>query len=189
MSGRLAGGVAVGLALVVLIALPLGVRARFEAFFVPSESMEPALLPGDHMLVDKSFRTPQRGDLIVFRDPNGGDDFLVKRVIGLGGESIVITGRQVYVGCVPGAAGCQPLEEPYANFNGRAPQAARRSAYTVPPAGYFVMADNRDVGEDSRMWGALAWDRIVGRPLVIFWSRDPQTGAVRWGRLGRRIHH
>jgi signal peptidase I len=49
------------------------------------------------------------------------------------------------------------------------------------------MADNRNAGEDSRQWGPVPWEDITGRPLVIYWSRDPDTRAVRWGRLGLRV--
>ena len=152
---------------------------------MPSASMQPALLPGDYILVDKSFRSPVRGDLILFRDPQDDEQILVKRVIGLGGEEIHVTDRQVYVGCAPETAGCRPLDEPYADFS--APPVTEKTAgdWQVPANSYFVMADNRNVGEDSRYWGALSWDRIVGRPIRIYWSRDPETHAIRWARLGR----
>lgn len=188
MKGRLAGALIAGLALVVVLALPFAVRARFEGFSVPSESMEPTIVPGDHMLVDKRFRNATRGDLVVFRDPTGSGDLLVKRVVALGGESVTVRGRDVYVDCAPGAPGCRPLEEPYTRHDGRPARPAERAVYAVPTGSYFVMADNRSAGEDSRHWGPVAWDQVVGRPLVVYWSRDPATGAVRWARLGLRIH-
>jgi signal peptidase I len=170
------------------IAIGFGVRARWEGFSVPSASMEPALLPGDYILVDKAFRSPDRGTIIVFHDPHDEEQLLVKRVIGLGGEEIHVADSRVFVDCRPGTAGCQPLAEPYADFSAAPIGEERSGDWRVPADGYFVMADNRNVGEDSRHWGALTWDRIVGRPIRIYWSRDPDSHAIRWSRLGRTLH-
>jgi signal peptidase I len=171
----------------VLIAIPFAVRQRFEGFSVPSASMEPALLPGDYILVDKSVREAARGQVIVFADPRDVEERLVKRVIGLGGEEVTVAGRDVYVGCAAGAPGCRALPEPYAWFSGPSRTPERFGPFRVPAGGYFVMADNRHAGEDSRIWGAVSWERITGRPLLVYWSRDPATHAVRWSRLGLRV--
>lgn len=173
--------------LALFVAIPFGVRARWEGFSVPSASMQPALLPGDYILVDKSFRSPVRGDLIVFHDPHDPEQVLVKRVIGLGSEDIHVVGRGVFVGCAPGTRGCQPLTEPYADFSA-VPVAGEKSGnWHVPPDSLFVMADNRNIGEDSRHWGTLTWRHIVGRPIRIYWSRDPETRTIRWDRVGRSL--
>lgn len=169
------------------IAIPFGVRARWEGYSVPSASMQPAIVPGDYILVDKSFRSPSRGDIISFRDPQDAEQLLVKRVIGLGGEEIHVAGRRVYVDCTPAAVGCQPLAEPYADFSATPRGEEKAGNWSVPASGYFVMADNRNAGEDSRHFGAITWDRIVGRPVRIYWSRDPETHAIRWGRVGRSL--
>ena len=174
------------LLLAVAVAIPLGVRARYEGFSVPSASMAPTLLPGDYILVDKAVRSPARGDMIVFSDA-GPDEFLVKRVIGLSGEDVHVAGRDVYVGCRPATRGCQPLAEPYADFNDRGASTEKSGDWEVPAGAYFVMADNRNAGEDSRHYGPVHWDRIAGRPFLIYWSTDPATGSVRWGRMGRSL--
>jgi signal peptidase I len=174
-------------AVAVLVAIPFGVRARFEGFLVPSESMVPALLPGDYILVDKSVREAERGELIVFDDPREAGEHLVKRVVGVGGEEVTVRDRGVYVGCAPDANGCAPLSEPYALFEGPARTLQRVGPLKVPPGAYFVLADNRNAGEDSRVWGAVNWRSITGRPLLIYWSRDPATGSVRWDRVGRTL--
>lgn len=179
--------VIIALLLVVLVAIPFGVRARYEGFSIPSASMAPTLLPGDYILVDKSVRSPERGDLIVFADAADAQQLLVKRVIGLGSEEVHVNGRQVYVGCRPAAAGCQPLSEPYADFSGSSTVPEKSGDYAVPASAYFVMADNRNAGEDSRHYGAVRWEQITGRPFVIYWSRDPDTNGVRWDRIGRSI--
>ena len=169
------------------VAISFGVRARWEGFSVPSASMQPALLPGDYILVDKSVRSPIRGDLIVFHDPNDDEQLLVKRVIGLGGEDIHVVGDQVFVGCAPATAGCQPLAEPYADFSATSVAPERGGDWHIPSDSYFVMADNRNAGEDSRHWGTLRWGHIVGRPIRIYWSRDPVTRSIRWDRVGRSL--
>lgn len=171
----------------VVVAIPFGIRERYEGFSVPSESMVPSLLPGDYILVDKSVREAARGEVIVFRDPADTAERLVKRVIGVAGEEVIVRERNVYVGCSPDAGPCQPLSEPYAMFEGPSRTAERFGPFKVPAGAYFVMADNRRAGEDSRVFGAVRWEQITGRPLVIYWSRDPDSHAVRWSRVGQRI--
>lgn len=186
--GRVGLVVGVLALLAIMAALPFAVRARYEGFSVPSESMVPTLLAGDYILVDKAFDLPRRGDLIVFRDPHDDGEILVKRVVGLGGEDLAIRGREVFIGCRPGARECKPLLESYTRFEDR-PHRPERGAWAVPPGEFFVMADNRNVGEDSRHFGFVSLTRIVGRPLFVYWSTNPQTGAVRWSRLGRSVRH
>lgn len=179
--------VALILLIALVVSLPFAIRARFEGVSVPSPSMVPALLPGDHVLVDKAFRTPARGDIIVFRDPNDAEILLAKRVVGLSGEELSIVGRHVYVDCRPGAAGCAPLAEPYAYFSGESPEPREQGPYHVPNDAYFVLADNRNQGEDSRHYGFVRWQLIAGRPMLIYWSWDRETASVRWGRLGHAV--
>lgn len=169
----------------VLIVIPFGIRARFQGFSVPSESMAPTLLPGDFILVDKAVRRPGRGDLIVFVDTQDETQLLVKRVVGLGGEALTIDHGVVYIGCQPPA--CPPLIEPWADARARNRADRRFGPYPIPAGAYFVLADNRTAGEDSRTWGAVLWEQILGRPLLVYWSRDPDTGAIRWERLGLRL--
>lgn len=175
------------LLIVVLVAIPFGIRQRYEGFSVPSESMVPTLLPGDYILVDKSVRDPDRGNLIVFSDANDASELLVKRVIGLGGEDVHLAGRQVFVGCAPATSGCQALAEPYADFTDRLIAPQKSGTWHVPAGAFFVMADNRNAGEDSRHYGTVRWQQITGRPFLIYWSSDP-AGGVRWSRVFSRIH-
>jgi len=152
------------LLIAVVVAIPFAIRQRYEGFSVPSPSMVPTLLPGDYILVDKSVRDPDRTDLIVFVDAADATQMLVKRVIGLGGEDIHLAGRQVFVGCEPATAG-----------------------WHVPAGAFFVMADNRNAGEDSRHYGTVRWQQITGRPFLIYWSSDP-AGGIRWSRILSKIH-
>jgi len=175
-----------------------------QAFKIPSGSMEPTLLVGDHVLVNKfifggrgawyekllPYRAVQRGDIIVFRFPYDDHVHYVKRVIGLPGDHLRIVNQVVYING-------QPLSEPYAihseaydpfgdNFPPvdqdvaqerlRPEWAAQianyvsRGALVIPPDHYFVMGDNRDDSSDSRYWGFVDRDAIMGRPMFIYWS-------------------
>ena len=169
-------------------AIPYGVHRRYEGTFIPSESMAPTLLPGDYLLLDRSIREPARGDIIVFADSGDPDELLIKRVIGLGGEEVHVARNHVFIGCEPEAAGCQPLAEPYADFTDMPIGPEKQGTWKVPAGGYFVMADNRNAGEDSRHYGAVRWEQIRGRPFLIYWSSDPDGSGIRWSRIGSRFH-
>lgn len=169
-----------------VVALPLAVRHRFEGVWIPSTSMAPTLLVGDYVLMDKAAHWRARGDLVVFTDPSDANETLVKRIVGLGGEEIVVQGRSVYINCEPPADGCRPLAEPYADFTDEVRAAKDVGPVQIPPGAVFVMADNRNGGEDSRHWGPLEQTQIVGRAAWIYWSSDTD-GHTRWGRIGLRV--
>jgi len=169
-----------------VVTLPLAVRHRFEGVWIPSTSMAPTLLVGDYVLMDKAAHWRTRGDLVVFTDPTDANETLVKRIVGLGGEEIVIQGRDVYINCEPGAEGCRPLAEPYADFSDEVRAPKDLGPLQIPPDAVFLMADNRNAGEDSRHWGPVARTQIVGRAGFIYWSSDPD-GHTRWSRIGGRL--
>jgi signal peptidase I len=188
----------------VLLAL-FGTTFIVQAFKIPSQSMEPTLLVGDHLLVNKfvfegrgawyekflPYRPVRRGDIIVFKFPYDDHPHYVKRVIGLPGDRLRIINQHVYVNG-------EPLDEPYVvhdplgadSFGDDFPPTSRhflesglrpewaarlfdyvdRSSLVIPPNRYFVMGDNRDRSWDSRYWGFVNRDAIMGRPLVIYWS-------------------
>jgi len=185
-SGRIFWIVVVAGMLGLVIALPLAVRHRLEGVWIPSTSMAPTLLVGDYVLMDKAAHWRVRGDLVVFTDPTDATEMLVKRIVGLAGEEIVVQGRGVYINCEPPADGCRPLGEPYADFTDEARAARDMGRLEIPPGHVFVMADNRNAGEDSRHWGPLAQARIVGRVTWIYWSSDAD-GHTRWSRIGLRV--
>jgi signal peptidase I len=181
-----------------------------QAFKIPSASMVPALLVGDHLLVNKfifagtgkwydrflPYRPIYRGDIIIFKYPYENHPYYVKRVIGLPGDRVHIADQRVYVNGVK-------LKEPYAihdpthadpymfDFPPKdlylisgeiTPEWAnvlRHDVHNgdllVPPDHYFVLGDNRDNSSDSRYWGFVPRDAIVGSSLFIYWSvRPPQ---------------
>ena len=148
-----------------------------QAFIVPSGSMEDTLLPGDRVLVQRFPRpSPARGDMIVFVCPIDRRQTFVKRVIGVPGDRIRISGKVVYRN---GAA----VDEPYAVH--RADNEVADGEVVVPQAKYFVLGDNRDQSLDSRDWGFIDSGDLIGKPLMIYDSEElpPGPRRVRWGRI------
>ena len=191
----------------VAVILALFVRTWvFQAFKIPSGSMEKGLLVGDHLIVNKMEFAPaisaverallprraiRRGDVIVFKSPEEPDRDLIKRAIGLPGDRLELHRKKVYING-------QPLDEPYVEFleppstDGPPRTDDVREEYgpvTVPDHQYFMMGDNRDNSQDSRYWGFMPESYVKGRALFIYFSLDdsqPVTnvvGGVRWGRL------
>lgn len=155
-----------------------------QATVVPSESMSPTILVGDHFFLDKlAFpanypsaiekylpnRTIERGEILAFWSPEDPDIRLVKRVVGLPGETLEIRNRVVYING-------QKLNEPYVVHTDPR-QFARRDNFgpvTIPPDNFFMMGDNRDNSNDSRFWGFAPRKSLIGTPLFIYWSYDDQ---------------
>src|SRR5277367_867719 len=190
----------------ILLAL-FGTTFILQAFKIPSQSMEPTLLVGDHLLVNKfifegdgtwyekllPYRAIRRGDIVVFKFPFDDHPHYVKRVVGLPGDRVRIINQHVYVNG-------DPVSEPYVvhdpayedpfgdNFPpanryfveiGLRPEWAEQilshvhgGELVVPADHYFVMGDNRDRSWDSRYWGFVRRDAIMGRPMIIYWSVD-----------------
>ncbi len=149
-----------------------------QAFKIPTGSMESNLLIGDHLLVNKfvygyhppgflskllPYKDLKRGDVIVFKYPNSPDVAYVKRLIGLPGDKVEITGRTVYING-------QALKENYTQYIDPGSLYEHYGPYYVPPGNYFAMGDNRDNSQDSRFWGFVPRDHFIGKALVIYWS-------------------
>jgi signal peptidase I len=161
-SGLLSLTVVFVIAAVIAIVLRLFV---VQTFFVPSGSMIPTLDINDRMLVLKIGYTVRRGDIMVFRQPpnDTGDtnhEDLVKRVIGLPGETIWSEGNTVYIDG-------KPLAEPWLSAGTYLGQPIQRQ--TIPAGDYFMMGDNRSDSDDSRDWGPLPGSYMIGRVLVVIW--------------------
>jgi len=169
----------------------------FQAFKIPSGSMEDNLKIGDHIVVNKFIYGPpwdsplsklvplrdvRRGDIIVFRYPKDPQIDFVKRVVGLPGETITIHDKKVSIDGTP-------LDEPYALFLDRQvyrggeflpePYRVRDNfgPFVVPPGQYFAMGDNRDNSNDSRFWGTVPRGNIKGRAFMVYWSFDHKPVA------------
>jgi len=158
-----------GVILVVAVVASFLVRAyAVQTFFIPSGSMEPTLHVGDRILVNKlsvRFGTINVGDIIVFKAPpsehcdDGSYDDLVKRVIGLPGQTITSKGNTVYVN---GKA----LKEPWTYFHDLNPPIKK---VKVPKNSYYVMGDNRANSCDSRFWGSVPRSDIIGKAFFRMW--------------------
>ncbi|HKH49242.1 MAG TPA: signal peptidase I [Thermoanaerobaculia bacterium] len=164
-----------------------------QAYRIPSGSMEPTIQIGDHILVSKrAYRdqAPQRGDLVVYRFPEDPRREFIGRVAAVGGDRIEIRDKKLFING-------QVVEEPYAVHNDPETLSAsplvpfnRRDQMTpqpVPEGSYFVLGDNRDNSNDSRFWGPVDGALITGRPQSVYWSRNPETGEIRWDRIGRAL--
>ncbi len=141
-------------------AIFLLVNAATGRFRIEGQSMEPNLHDGEYVLIDKvsyMLHPPERGDVIVFVPPNNERDY-IKRVIGLPGDTVEIHGGQVYVNGVA-------LDEPYLHNKTNADMPSR----VVEAGRYFVMGDNRNNSSDSRAFGAITPQSIVGRAWLVYW--------------------
>jgi signal peptidase I len=197
--------------IVVAVILALFIRTfAVQAFKIPTGSMEPNLLIGDHLLVNKLVYSPslgpledalfgkkpiERGHVVVFKFPEDPTRDFIKRVIGLPGETVEIKDKQVLVNGTP-------LVEPYAHFieaplRPDDPEYALRAGRTirddwgpqvVPEGQLLVLGDNRDNSRDSRFWGFLPKDQVKGRALLVYWSYEAtreeyhRTGLVEWAK-------
>jgi signal peptidase I len=145
-----------------VIVLPVRIFVA-QPFIVSGESMSPTFENGQYLIVDEltyRFNDPKRGDVVIFRYPRDPKEFFIKRIIGLPGETVVIAGGQVSVQTTSGAT--VALDEPYVKNAGN----GRDTTYTVGTDEYFVMGDNRPESSDSRVWGVLPEDNLIGRALV-----------------------
>ncbi|MEE9138812.1 MAG: signal peptidase I [candidate division NC10 bacterium] len=189
-------------ALAVAVLLALFIRTFVvQAFKIPSGSMIPTLLVGDHILVNKFIYgvripvldtwivgpwVPERQDIIVFKYPHDESRDFIKRVIGLPGDVVEVRGKRVYINE-------KPLDESYlvhADPAMRGNPGSPGDFYgpiTVPEDKLFVLGDNRDHSQDSRFWGFLDIHKVEGEAFIIYWSWDSQEGGPRWNRLGKLI--
>ncbi len=197
-----------GEALLFALILALLIRTfLFQAFKIPSGSMEDTLLIGDHLLVNKfiygtqlpfmdgrflTLRHPQRGDIIVFEFPQDADksyfqrrDF-IKRVVGMPGDRIEVSNKQVMVNGEPYRLS-QELHKELDIIPGNLQPRDFMSPVEVPAGHYFVMGDNRDRSFDSRFWGFVPEQKIKGLAFIKYWSWNREKTMPRWNRIGRLI--
>jgi len=189
-------------AVVTALLLALFIRAYFiQAFKIPSGSMIPTLLIGDHILVNKFiygttlplsdrrvlvFRKPEKGDIIVFKYPEDRKRDFIKRVIAVEGDVIESKNKVIYVN---GKA----VDEPYAQHTdtslrpGGIEPRDNFGPHIVPKEKYFMMGDNRDQSYDSRYWGYVDIRDIRGEALIMYWSWDGKNHWPRFERIGRLV--
>jgi signal peptidase I len=173
----------------------------FQLFKIPSGSMEPTLLVGDQLVVLKfaygvhiplldlelfQNHTPQRGDVIVFKYPKDPSIDFIKRVIAVGGETVEVRAKKIYINGVE-------ILDPWGVHTdpGMVPEGLYNRDYfgpvTVPEGKLFVMGDNRDDSHDSRFWGFVDLRQIKGRAWILYWSWDSEVKGLRRSRIGTPI--
>lgn len=188
----------------ILIALVLAFTIRtfvIQAFKIPSGSMIPTLVVGDHILVNKfiygtripftdllpfPLRRPKRGDVIVFKYPENPKIDFIKRIIGEPKEKVEIKDKEIFVNDMP-------IKDPWGEYENSSflpKDFSNRDNFgpvVVPRDSYFVLGDNRDNSKDSRFWGFVDRKEILGKAILIYWSWDGKENDVRWRRLGKLI--
>lgn len=203
--------------MIMVLLLALGIRQVnitfvAEAFKIPSGSMIPTLLPGDHVYARKVNIKPVRGDVVVFARPDASSQLFIKRVVALEGDTVAFRDDRLYINGQPlkrqavqgdclfpdvGHDGnyvqrpCQAFEETLGRRSYRIihdPQAftlRNTEPERVPRGSVYLLGDNRDNSHDSRHWGPVKMTDIVGIVEHIWWSSGPE--GVRWQRLFQRI--
>lgn len=195
-------------AIIIAILIALFIRTFIVAAYkIPSRSMEPTLLVGDHLLVNKfvygikipvirkiliPFTEPNREDIIVFIYPHDRSKDFIKRVIGVSGDKIEIKNKKIFIndkqytdkyGIYSDSVVYPASLQPRDNFG----------PVVVPPHAVFVMGDNRDESADSRFWGFVDLKDVEGKALIIYWSwnseeKEDILWKLRWNRLGNLLH-
>lgn len=207
-------------AIIVAILLALFIRTFVvQAFKIPSGSMLPTLQIGDHLLVNKfiygikvpfagnilvPIKKPENGDIIVFRYPEDRSIDYIKRVVASPGDKIEIKNKVIYVNG-------QKVEDEFAHFTDKnviprnlkdprifkmGPNKDNFGPLQVPDGKWFVMGDNRDNSYDSRFWGFVDENEVLGKAMIIYWSWDltaplfsvERFTSVRFSRIGDIIH-
>lgn len=195
----------------VVIALLLAMFIRtfiVQAFKIPSGSMEPTLLIGDHLLVNKfiygiknpftgstwlAIKSPERRDIIVFKYPVNPDQDFIKRVIGVEGDTIEMVNKKLFVNGEPFGVDGAVYRDPNVIPGDMKPR-DNFGPITVPKDSLFVMGDNRDNSYDSRFWNFVTLSSVKGKAFILYWSWnsdwswDSGNFPVRFPRLFNLIH-
>ena len=183
-----------------------------EPFQIPSGSMLPTLEVGDFILVNKytygirlpvagtkviALNDPKKGDVVVFRYPKDGKTNYIKRVVAVGGDKVLYHEKDLYINGIKqpeefiGAInGLEMFKEDLSGVNHKIFKDPSRPAmlgageWTVPEGHYFVMGDNRDNSNDSRFWGVVPDDLIVGKAFAIWMHWESLTSIPTFSRVG-----
>jgi signal peptidase I len=154
---------------IVIIALIIVIPIRylvFQPFFVKGQSMEPNFADGDYLIIDElsyKFGDPQRGEVVVFKYPNDPSQRYIKRIIGLPGERVEVSNGKVVIFDEQGSEILEESEYLPSSFT------PGTVSVTLGEDEYFVLGDNRAVSSDSRRWGSLTEDEIIGKVFLRAW--------------------
>ena len=161
-----------------------------EPYKIPSASMLPTLLVGDHLLTDKFIykrAEPERGEIIIFSNPRNPKQNYIKRIIAVGGDTVQIVNKRVYLNN-------RLLREDYVIYQhpnilpGSVSPRDNFGPIRIPQGTVFVLGDNRDNADDSRYWGFVMAGEIKARAMSIYWSWDSRNLGTRWDRMGITLH-
>ncbi len=168
--------------ILIAVVLALFIRTFFiQAFKIPSGSMRPTLLEGDKIMVNKilygpkvpfthyrlpGLREPRRGDIVVFKYPEDRKKDFIKRLIAVGNETVEISNGNIIIDGKPIEGSPEILKTYYYE---RGHYGVEGNAVKVPEGSYFVLGDNSDSSRDSRYWGFVPEDDIIGRAMFIWW--------------------
>lgn len=178
-----------------------------KTFYIPSESMLDTLLVGDHLFVNRYLygadsllghllpaRDVKRGDIVIFRSPETPTTDLVKRCIGIPGDTIEIVDKKLHVNGLPVDdtlfASHRDSGRIYSNELYLSRQQRLRDNFgptVVPEDNYFFLGDNRDHSYDSRYWGTVPRHFIKGRALMVYWSYGGETPDGSWAGWGAKL--
>lgn len=197
-------------AIIVAIILALFIRTFvIQAFKIPSGSMLPTLLIGDHLLVNKfiygikvpftgttliPIKDPDRGDVVVFKFPKDKSIDYIKRVVAVPGDTVEIKQKKIYIND-------KPVADEHATFSSSdiLPRSSNPrdnfGPVLVPENRLFVMGDNRDNSYDSRFWGFVDQKDVLGKAFILYWSWDidkplvslDRLLSIRWERIANLI--
>ncbi|PKM82629.1 MAG: signal peptidase I [Firmicutes bacterium HGW-Firmicutes-14] len=168
--GYLFGDIIESVAIAVVLAVIIRVFL-FQPFYIPSASMEPTLVAGDRIIVSKinfRFTDPARWDIVVFKYPVDPSKDFIKRIVGMPGETLQIRDSRLYIN---GEVVEQPFLPPDLRYGDFGP-------VKITESQYFVMGDNRNNSDDSRVWGTLPKDNIIGKALIKYWPFE-RMGLLR----------
>jgi signal peptidase I len=198
-------------AIIIAVILALFIRSFIvQAFKIPSGSMLPTLQIGDHLLVNKfiygvkipmtgtvliPWKNPERDDVVVFRFPKDRSIDYIKRVVGVAGDTIEVKNKQLYING-------EAISNSFAHYTGNDIMKAsagprdNMGPVKVPEGTIFVMGDNRDNSYDSRFWGFVDLNDVLGKAFILYWSWDlneplisvDRFTSIRWSRLGDIVH-
>ena len=154
--------------LVLAVVLFVSINLIIARIRVDGDSMKPTLLSGEYVMVNRvtyKLGSPQRGDIIVFHYPKDPREEYIKRVIGLPGDKVEIKQGTVYVNG-------QALDESYLKV-----KSGDTGTWRVPEGQLFVLGDNRNNSSDSREWGTVPMDYVVGKAVLVYWP-PPDWGLI-----------
>lgn len=146
-----------------------------QPFIVDGASMDPTFEDSEYLIVDELsyyFKTPERGSVLIFKYPKDQSKYFIKRVIGLPGEIVSLEDGKIIITNSEHPNGLL-LEEPYVRYTKK-----ETASYVLGQGEYFVMGDNRMQSADSRVWGPVPEDHIIGRPIIRFLPPSIFPGEV-----------